>query len=184
VNQNVLKVELTKGFILSGISAGGNIVAAISHLARDEALSPPLTGLLISIPAVVSEPVLPPSLRPFYHSWEQNKDEPYGMDRTSCLLFINSYAPDPASPVFSVLLYPTGHKNLPRTYFQICGQDLLRDDAFIYEHILREECGVETRMDVYPGAPHGFWGLFPACKMAQKWEEDTVDGYEWLLKRL
>ncbi|EXJ75455.1 uncharacterized protein A1O5_02151 [Cladophialophora psammophila CBS 110553] len=47
------------GFVVGGTSAGGNISAILAHLARDEGLSPPLTGQYLAIPAV-----LPPSVVP------------------------------------------------------------------------------------------------------------------------
>jgi hypothetical protein len=73
--------------------------------------------------------------------------------------FLACYKEDPVTTCVT-LIFPTGHKNLPPTYFQICGMDPLRDDSFIYERTLREECAVKTRMDLYPGyrtaSGHGF----------------------------
>jgi acetyl esterase/lipase len=42
----------SKGFICSGVSAGRNFAAVTSHLYRDDKLTPPLTGLYLSVPAV------------------------------------------------------------------------------------------------------------------------------------
>lgn len=61
--------------------------------------------------------------------------------------------------------------------------DPLRDEGMIYERELREECGVKTRLDMYPGLPHWFWGLFPALKSSQKVIDDTLKGVEWLLEQ-
>jgi hypothetical protein len=41
-----LKIDLAKGFILGGTSAGANFTAGISHLAVGEKLSPPITGVV------------------------------------------------------------------------------------------------------------------------------------------
>lgn len=71
---------------------------------------------------------------------------------------MENYAPDHDDAVrFAVLNHPKGHHDLPPAYFQICGQDPLRDEALVYEKVLREEFGVKTKVDVYPGLPHGFW---------------------------
>ncbi len=75
------------------------------------------------------------------------------------------------------------HQNLPPTYFQICGTDPLRDEAFIYEEILREENGVKTKVDIYPGLPHGFWSYFPEAGFSKKLQEDCVGGMKWLLEQ-
>lgn len=47
-NPEKLQGDLTKGFIIAGASAGANMAAVVAHLARDEKLSPPLTGQLLS----------------------------------------------------------------------------------------------------------------------------------------
>ena len=42
----------------------------------------------------------------------------------------------------------SSHANLPPTFFQICGLDPLRDDAFLYDRLLRE-AGCKTLVKVY-----------------------------------
>lgn len=71
---------------------------------------------------------------------------------------------------------------IPPTYFQICGMDPLRDEAFIYEDILKEN-GTKTKLDVYPGLPHGFWSWFTEASFSKKFQEDCVKGIEWLLEQ-
>jgi hypothetical protein len=44
------------------------------------------------------------------------------------------------------------HSNLPPTFFQICGLDPLRDDAFLYDRLLRE-AGCKTNVKVYVQFP-------------------------------
>ena len=34
---------------------------------------------------------------------------------------------------------------------------MVRDESLIYERALREEYGVKTKLDIYPGLPHIFW---------------------------
>lgn len=57
-----------------------------------------------------------------------------------------------------------------------------RDEALIYERVLREECGVMTRKDVYAGLPHVFWKYWPTLEYSVKHKWDSVQGLKWLLK--
>lgn len=61
--------------------------------------------------------------------------------------------------------------------------DPLRDEAFIYEEILRTDNGIKTKVDVYPGLPHGFWGSFPEAKFSKDFQQDCVGGMKWLLEQ-
>jgi acetyl esterase/lipase len=73
-NASKLGANPDQGFIVGGTSAGGNISAVISHLARDEKLSPPLTGIWLHIPMVVHPDAVPEKYKADYGSYEQNKD--------------------------------------------------------------------------------------------------------------
>lgn len=99
-------------------------------------------------------------------------------------LFLDNYIPDEAdrkSPLFSPLLFDTGHHDLPPSCFQICGQDPLRDEALIFERIMREDEGIPTKVYVYPGQPHGFHSVAPSMKASEQFMEDSVEGVGWLL---
>jgi acetyl esterase/lipase len=80
------------------------------------------------------------------------------------------------------LIFPS-HEGLPPTYFQICGADPLRDEGLIYEQVLREDGGVKTRLDVFPGLPHGFWSWFPMAEFSKDFQMKTVEGLKWLLEQ-
>ena len=64
------------------------------------------------------------------------------------------YQPDINSPLYAPFNHPDGHTGLPPIAFQVCGMDPLRDEALIYERVLREDFGVNTKLHVYPGLPH------------------------------
>lgn len=61
--------------------------------------------------------------------------------------------------------------------------DPLRDEGLIYERMLREESGVPTRMDLYPGLPHGFSSWWPKADFGQKQKIDSIKGLRWLLQK-
>ncbi|KAH7342543.1 lipase 2 [Rhexocercosporidium sp. MPI-PUGE-AT-0058] len=58
-NALILGSDPSEGFVIGGGSAGGNITAVLAHLARDERLSPPITGQYLCVPAIMC--FLPPS---------------------------------------------------------------------------------------------------------------------------
>ncbi|KAI8711899.1 Abhydrolase-3 domain-containing protein [Fusarium sp. LHS14.1] len=64
-NAASLGADPTKGFILGGTSAGGHISIPLSHRARDESLSPPLTGVYLGVTPSLPPQALNPQARPF-----------------------------------------------------------------------------------------------------------------------
>jgi acetyl esterase/lipase len=157
----------------------------MAHLCRDEKLSPPITGCLLMIPFYCYHKAIPESYKADYKSWEQNSHAPILTEKAT-MLFMDNYCPDEekrGDPMLSVSLWPTGHAGLPPSYFQICGQDPLRDEALIVEREMREKEGIKTKVDVYPGLPHGFWSIMPTLKASQKFVADSVEGVRWLLEQ-
>jgi acetyl esterase/lipase len=59
--------------------------------------------------------------------------------------------------------------------------DPLRDEAIIFERRLKQH-GTKTKMDIYPGVPHGFWSFFPTMGLSTKFVQDTTKGMGWLLQ--
>jgi acetyl esterase/lipase len=59
--------------------------------------------------------------------------------------------------------------------------DLSRDYAPLFEEVLREQ-GVKTRVDIFPGLPHGFWSFFPKVGFTKDLREKTDAGLMWLLQ--
>jgi len=169
------------GFVIGGTSAGGNITAVLAHLARDEGLSPPLTGQYLAIPAVLPDTKVPERYKKYFLSYEQNKNAPV-LPKAAIDMFMQGYQPDNDDGVwYAVFNHPKGHANLPPTFFQIDGMDPLRDEAIIFERVLREDNGIETKMNLYPGLPHGHWGFFPFLKASEKFRKEQVEGMGFLL---
>ncbi|EIW53188.1 uncharacterized protein TRAVEDRAFT_39960 [Trametes versicolor FP-101664 SS1] len=163
-NAQLLKADLSKGFLLLGDSAGANLCAVLTHEIRGDPVfdGRQLTGQFLREPFVVHPEAYP---------------EKY-------LLFslLSLYQAPPSDPRFSPLLYPS-HEGLPRAYIQAMGLDTVRDDAFVYQKAL-QEAGVETKLELYPGVTHGFHNQFPTISMATKVWDDTRKGLQWLLRRM
>ncbi|TVY59632.1 AB hydrolase superfamily protein B1A11.02 [Lachnellula suecica] len=148
-----LGAEPSRGFVVGGGSAGGNIAAVVAHMARDEQLEPPLTGQFVFN-------LLPLSI----------------LAKTFNLIGLNGNVSSSLFVPFRYGKEERGHRDLPPAYFQVCGLDPLRDEALIYERVLREEAGVRTRLDVYRGLGHYFWTNFPGLEMSKTFVEETVIG--------
>lgn len=85
-NADVHGGDLTKGFVVAGISAGANMACSISHLARDEGMTPKLTGVYLSIPSLVAPEAVEEKWKSVYTSREENKDAPI-LNQGSMALF-------------------------------------------------------------------------------------------------
>ncbi|KAF7524401.1 hypothetical protein G7054_g11423 [Neopestalotiopsis clavispora] len=179
-NAEKLGANPARGFLVHGESAGANLAIVCSLLARDEKLQPPITGLSASIPAVLSPDAVPEKYKAQYLSHVQNESAP-GLDEKAMNYLVGNYQPDTSSPLFNCFNWPTGHAGLPPVHIQVCGLDPLRDEGLLYEHVLRTEYGVRTKLTVYPGLPHAFWSMFPMLESARKAIDNTSAGFAWLL---
>ncbi|KAJ7162681.1 Alpha/Beta hydrolase protein [Mycena crocata] len=174
-NAVTIRGALQKGFLVGGASAGGNLAAAMTHRARDDPFFAQnrITGQVLQIPALVHPSAVPDKYKSELLSYEQNKDAPVlskaATDRCYELL-----AGPPTNVDVSPLL--ADHTGIPPAYIQICGLDPLRDEAFLYARM------VESKVDVYPGVPHGFYQVFPKLAASTKWDADLLPGIAWLLR--
>lgn len=91
-----------------------------------------------------------------------------------------SLKPDLDSLLYSPLMWSTGHKGFPKTYSQVWGMDTARDEALLFDDMLKAE-GTSTRLDLYPGLPHIFFHSFKDLPQSNQWEKDTENGFAWLL---
>jgi len=195
-----LGLNLAKGFILAGESNGSDIALAVARLYADgQPLSPPLTGLYLACPMVMNKDTVPEKYRECFVSMDQNADAPVltseSIQFLQCMFssfddivpcpgsdlprHAALYKPDLSSPLALPILFPD-HSRWPRTYFQICGMDPLRDGGLIFAQIL-EDCGVEVKTDIFPGLPHCFWGAFMHAAFTKKHTIDLAAGLRWLL---
>lgn len=171
------------GFIVGGSSAGANLSAVVAHRARDENLNPPLTGQYLAIPTICPISVMAEKYRGNYYSWEQNRNG-LVLPVAAVEAFFKTYEADYAdSSRFAILNHPNGHSKLPPTVIVADGADPLRDEALIYESVLREENGIKTRLYVYPGMPHSHWSFFPMLKKSKQFRDDQIEAFRWLLVR-
>ncbi|KAM0248662.1 hypothetical protein ACHAQJ_009369 [Trichoderma viride] len=177
-NAKSLGIDPGKGFLVGGESSGGEMAVIVAHLCLNDKLSPPLTGIYAAMPGGVNNETVPDKYKDRFISFEQNANAPV-LSLESLALIWKTYQSDPQSPLAFPLAFPT-HKGIPKTYFQICGLDPVRDSGLVMEQVLKDD-GVPTRRDIYPGMPHAFWAMFPELKISAKQRQDAEDGFKWLL---
>ena len=133
--------------IVGGVSAGGKIALAISHLARDEKLSPPISGLWLAAPGLHHpKALIPDPYKDLYlsHSDPKCLNAPITNSKLTTI-FADATKQDPDSPLATPMLWPSGHKDLPkRQFLQICGMDVVRDDAVVWSEVMKREGDVDA----------------------------------------
>lgn len=171
----------------------------LQHLARDEKLEPPITACWLAYPGTLDVRNIPEKYKSEYTSLDQAAEGPglnnkgveflYSKISTVSSLILTAtdplneeaVQPDPHSELWAPLTW-SSHAGLPRTYLQVCGRDPFRDDGLLYERELRQE-GVETKVDIYAGCPHGVNILFAQTSAAKRFEVERLDGFRWLLRK-
>ncbi|KAJ7288372.1 Alpha/Beta hydrolase protein [Mycena rebaudengoi] len=177
----LFSADLSKGFIIAGLSAGAHLAAVIAHRARDDPFfgDRKITGQILQIPVLLNPSATPEEHKSSLLSLEQNADAP-GLSKKTMLWAWEQLGGSAKDPEVSPFLYPS-HKGLAPALIQVCGMDPLRDEALLYAKALKSD-GVKTELRVYPGVMHGFQYGFPAFKSAIKWNDEYRVGLEWLLK--
>ncbi|WP_431885485.1 alpha/beta hydrolase [Micromonospora wenchangensis] len=145
---------------VGGDSAGGNLAAAVTLLARAEG-GPRLAGQLLVYPNTDQRAAPRPA----------DDQDPLLFNRHSVDWYRGHYLADPADaadPLASPLL-ADDLSGLPPALVVTAEHDPLRDEGQRYAQRLRE-AGVPVRATCYPGMIHGFFampGVFDAGRRAQ-----------------
>jgi acetyl esterase len=144
---------------VAGDSAGGNLAAAVSLLARDEGGPQPALQALIY--PVADTAGTWPSRDAFA--------EGFLLTRADMDWFEGHYlanGSDREDPRVS-LLRATDLSGLPPAYVAVAGFDPLRDEGEAYAERLRE-AGVQVALRRHPGLIHGFANLTEICPSARE----------------
>lgn len=196
LNDGLLKheeiaVDLSRGFVVGGVSSGGTAAAIISALyaaasagvpgyAQPNPIKEPFTGAFVGLPFLVTEQMLPEEYKGQLLS---RRDA----ERTAYLeALIGTYL---HTPWFSPLNFGEGTEKLagthpPKIFTYSTSLDVFRDDAAIYNKWLARLPGTQRRLVEVPDEDHVAWvsPTWPASH-TRKIKEITLDGMGWLLGR-
>ncbi|KAH9941731.1 Alpha/Beta hydrolase protein [Epithele typhae] len=179
-NSTTLAADLSKGVIVGGTSAGAYLAAAMAQRAVADpffaAHGTKVSGQVLQIPMLCHPDALPESAN--LTSYEQNAEAPILSTNTMRETY-DLVQGNPSDPELSPLLRPS-LEGLAPVYMQVTGLDPLRDTGLVYAERLRE-ANVPLKLDLYPGAPHGFHVMFSQTKLAQRWARERMEGVRWLL---
>ncbi|HEY9850275.1 MAG TPA: alpha/beta hydrolase [Leptolyngbyaceae cyanobacterium] len=137
---------------VAGDSAGGNLAAAVTLMARDR-----------GTPALIYQVLIYPVTQ-YGFDTESYREyaEGYGLKKAEMVWFWHHYLAKPedgknpyASPLFAESL-----ANLPPAMIMTAECDVLRDDAILYAEKL-QSAGVTVQLKQYDGMIHGFLGMAP-----------------------
>jgi len=162
----------TSRIVVGGSSAGGNLSAVICQMARDNGLHG-IIGQVLNIP-VTCHPKYFPRDRYEYSSWTQNADAPL-LPSPRMQKFWDHYVPSDQlrpEPYHSPLM-AYSLKGLPPALVQIAGLDPLRDEGIAYADALKE-AGVNVKLEIFKGLPHGFGGM-TNLSQSIKYNQNVVD---------
>jgi acetyl esterase len=140
---------------VGGDSAGGNLAAVVSQIARDRG-GPKLAYQLLIYPATDMRMSMP--------SIDENADGPL-LTKAAMHWFIQHYLTgegDRSDPLASPLL-ASNLRGLPPAFILTAECDPLRDEGEAYARRL-EEAGVAAEFRRYEGMPHGFFSFAAALE--------------------
>ncbi|KAI0204237.1 alpha/beta hydrolase fold-domain-containing protein [Astrocystis sublimbata] len=138
--------------IVAGSSAGANLAAVISIMARNEGLTG-IVAQVLHFPAVC-HPKFFPKEKYEYGSPVQNSENAV-LSAVRFDVFLDCYIPDAEPNYRHSPLLASSFDGLPPALIQFAGVDIFRDDGFAYADALRSG-HVDVEMYCYAGVPHCF----------------------------
>jgi len=150
---------------VGGDSAGGNLSAVISQIARDRR-GPQIVYQVLIYPGTDMRMTAP--------SIEENADGPL-LTKASMIWFMGHYLrneQDKLDPLASPLL-SSNLRDLPPAFILTAECDPLRDEGEEYGRGL-QQAGVHTEVIRYAGMPHGFFSFAAALQTGRQAFADTA----------
>ncbi|TKX23817.1 alpha/beta hydrolase fold-containing protein 16 [Elsinoe australis] len=179
-NAASLGADPSKGFIVGGVSAGGNLSVVVAQQAIEQNISPPITGLWLCVPiAFPNKEYVPDEFKQFYLAREENANAGI-LSAKTIEAFGHHAQQDEKSPWYSPMNAKAPFQKFPPSYIEVNGCDPLRDDGIIIDKILRKN-GTKTRLTAWPGLPHAHFALLPDPELKKNAARDTMKGFAWLL---
>lgn len=104
-----------------------------------------------------------------------------GLTKEAVDYFAEVYDADPWDVRRSPLLFERWEGVAKKAVIGVCGWDPRRDEGILFEKLLKD-AGLEVRIAVHKGLPHGFWTVCRELDVSKEWERKLVEDVGWLLE--
>ncbi|KAL2112818.1 hypothetical protein VUR80DRAFT_6389 [Thermomyces stellatus] len=159
--------------VVMGSSSGGELAALVSQMAPRNTLSGILLRCPVTSDVFSGEEYVPAHLAQYHTS----ANEAFV---TTLAGFMRRAVPRDGLARMPLEACEEDLRGLPRTWIQVCTNDVLYSDGVCYAMAL-EDAGVEVRVGVVEGWPHTFWNEAPGLDRAYKAELEMLEGLMWIL---
>lgn len=157
--------------IVCGSSSGGQLGATVAQLRKEH-----IHGVLLRSPVTCDasndKEFIPHWLRP-YHTSLAPAFESY------LLGTLKRTNPRDGLPTLPLETHREQLLNHPRTWIQICTNDILYSDGLCYAMAL-VDAGTDVNVDVQRGWPHTFWLKVPQLQESLEADLEMLKGLDWI----
>lgn len=159
--------------LVVGSSSGGQLAALVTQKASKTSFHGVVLRCPVTSDAFSGREYVPARLHDLHTSaWDRSFD-------TSLLGFMKRDQPRDGLERMPLEAGVESLKGMPRTWIQVCTNDVLYSDGACYARVLRD-AGVEVKADVVWGWPHTFWLKAPHLPRAFEADTAMLEGMAWV----
>ncbi|KAG8166530.1 hypothetical protein KVR01_002219 [Diaporthe batatas] len=159
--------------LVVGSSSGGQLAALVTQHVSKTSFQGVVLRCPVTSDAFSGKEYVPEGIRHLHTSaWERSFD-------TSLLGVMKREVPRDGLDRMPLEVDEEGLKGMPRTWIQMCTNDVLYSDGACYATVLRN-AGVEVRTNVVRGWPHTFWLKAPHLQRAFEADQAMLEGLAWI----
>jgi acetyl esterase/lipase len=168
VNQHTDRFSIDpRRIAVMGESAGGNLAASITLMARDRGLSPPVARQILVYPMLDDRNTAPyPALQNLV-TWSTESSI------VSWAAYLGAESGSDSVSPYAAPARVASVEGLPPTYIEIGTLDIFRDEVLSFASRIAA-ANIEVEVHIYPGLPHGYDMFVPVSAAAQRAITDRV----------
>lgn len=170
---SVVRAHPESRILVVGSSSGGELAALVTQQAAKGSFHGVVLRCPVTSDAFSGAEYVPENLREMHTSaWDRSFD-------TSLLGVMERESPRDGLERMPLEALERDLMGMPRTWVQVCTNDVLYSDGVCYARILGQ-AGVEVKMDVVWGWPHTFWLKAPHLPRALEADKAMLEGIAWV----